>query len=171
MLRFLSIAPTGTISQLAGCSSGIEPIFSTTTVRQDHVGRSIVDHPDSDKNYFRCAVDPDRKDGREVTFLEHIKIQSAFQKHVDAAISKCITGPSMVLTNSGLIRISDICDNREDNTFTPIQLNVFNGKAMEDAVDFYYGGKQKTIKIETHSGLTIEGTPNHKIKTMQKMDQ
>jgi len=93
-ITLLSIAPTGSISQIAGCSGGIEPIFSTTTVRCDNTGKRIVDHPDSDKSYFRCAVDPEKKDGREVLMEEHIFIQAAFQKHVDAAISKTINVPN-----------------------------------------------------------------------------
>jgi ribonucleotide reductase alpha subunit len=88
----LSIAPTGTISQLANCSSGIEPIYSLTVVRQDNTGRRVVSHPDIDKEYFRCAIDPEKI--REVSFEQHIKIQAAFQKYVDASISKTINLPN-----------------------------------------------------------------------------
>ncbi len=37
-----SIAPTGTLSLLAGCSSGIEPVFSFAHTRRNTVGKSFV---------------------------------------------------------------------------------------------------------------------------------
>jgi ribonucleoside-diphosphate reductase alpha chain len=37
-----SIAPTGTLSLLAGCSSGIEPVFSFAHTRRNTVGKTFV---------------------------------------------------------------------------------------------------------------------------------
>lgn len=84
----LSIAPTGSISLLAGCSSAIEPIFSPVIHRYDNTGSYEMPHPDADKRYFRCAVDPNGE--KEVTWKDHVDMQSIFQKHVDSAISKTI---------------------------------------------------------------------------------
>ena len=110
-----TIAPTGTISLLAGCSSGIEPIFSLAT-RRTFEGREFIQlHP--------LIEELGRKDGwltskirqalvkgispmeipnfpkplaevlvtaHEVTPEWHVKIQAAFQAFTDNAVSKTV---------------------------------------------------------------------------------
>lgn len=93
-VTLLSVAPTGTISQIASCSSSIEPVFCPTIYRTDNTGSRQVAYEDSDKPYFRCAVDPEKKEGREVTYEEHILMQTTFQKNVCSAISKTINLPN-----------------------------------------------------------------------------
>lgn len=89
-----TIAPTGSISLLAGCSSSIEPIFSPTIYRYDNTGQYVLPHPSSDKAYFRCAVDKENDGEREVTFEQHILMQAAFQKHGSSGVSKTINMPN-----------------------------------------------------------------------------
>ncbi len=115
-----TIAPTGTISLLAGVSSGIEPIFAVvhqrrmlddTTVDLVHplfvrklrqagiYSRKLMDQvaekgnlqeidgiDDSIKRLFRTAHD--------ISPLWHVKIQAAFQKHTDNAVSKTVNFPA-----------------------------------------------------------------------------
>lgn len=90
----LSIAPTGSISLIAGCASSIEPIFAPVTYRYDNTGQYTMPHPDSSKPYFRCAVDKESKGKREVTWQEHVDMQAIFQKHIDSGISKTINMPN-----------------------------------------------------------------------------
>jgi ribonucleoside-diphosphate reductase alpha chain len=81
----LSIAPTGTISLLAGCSSSIEPIFSAVTYRYDNTGAKEIRHPYAKKSWFKCASD--------LSWEEHVGMQAAFQPYIDSAISKTINFP------------------------------------------------------------------------------
>ena len=114
-----TIAPTGTISIIAGCSSGIEPLFAVSYVRRVMEGTEMVEvHP-----YFeeiaksRGFYSPELmkriaqtgsireiqeipKDVRrlfvtahEITPIWHIKIQAAFQKYTDNAVSKTVNFP------------------------------------------------------------------------------
>jgi ribonucleoside-diphosphate reductase alpha chain len=112
-----TIAPTGTISLIAGCSAGIEPIYNVAYTKQVMGGLEIVDDrfvdiakdrgfysddlleelhgrtsiqdveaiPDDVKPLFQTAHDvpPD----------QHLAIQSAFQDHVDNAVSKTVNLP------------------------------------------------------------------------------
>ncbi len=114
-----TIAPTGTLSMIAGCSSGIEPIFAlsyTKTVLDGtpfvevnpyfkeaavkggfyseelmenlaegaHLGE-IKSIPDEIKHVFVTA--------HEITPEWHVKMQAAFQRSTDNAVSKTINFP------------------------------------------------------------------------------
>lgn len=91
-----TIAPTGTISLIAGVSSGIEPVFAFEVKRRivdtvyDEVhpiyeryrreGKSISD------KIFRTSWDVDPE--------WHLKVQESFQKYTDNAVSKTINLPA-----------------------------------------------------------------------------
>lgn len=83
-LALTSQAPTGTISILAGVSSGIEPHFAKHYVRRDATGEHVVRHPllQEDAPWVVTAS--------ELTAEEHLRMQSTMQEYVDSAISKTI---------------------------------------------------------------------------------
>lgn len=89
-----TIAPTGTLSLIANCSSGCEPIFLMEYNKSCIEGNITVKNPlmeeweygcfgkDSLPDFFTTAMD--------IPFEEHIKMQSVLQKSVDTGISKTI---------------------------------------------------------------------------------
>jgi len=107
-----TVAPTGTISIIAGCSSGLEPLFAVAFMRN----QAGVMMPDVNEDFVRIArvegwysdslmeriaregrVDfdqvPERWQRVFVTANQiapewHIRMQAAFQAHCDSAISK-----------------------------------------------------------------------------------
>lgn len=116
-----TIAPTGYISIVADCSSGIEPIFALAFRRQASMGghdqvevnrvfeeiakregfysqelmKKVAEHgsiqnlqevPEHIRKIFVTAYD--------ITPEWHVRIQAAFQKHTDNAVSKTINFPS-----------------------------------------------------------------------------
>lgn len=115
-ITITSIAPTGSISMLSGCSSGIEPIFGIVTTKNTYVGTfdnvhwifknmaseflsddlisQIADSgtlqdtnlPDDIKRLFRTS--------QEIDWQWHVKHQAAFQKYTDNAVSKTINLPN-----------------------------------------------------------------------------
>jgi len=111
-----TIAPTGTLSIIANCSSGIEPLFAVSYVRTvmdndrlievnpmfedmaikrgfysrelmaliaDHGSvRDIGEVPDDLRRWFATAHD--------IAPVWHVRMQAAFQKHTDNAVSKTV---------------------------------------------------------------------------------
>jgi len=114
-----TVAPTGTISIIAGCSSGIEPLFAISFMRNvlggarlfetnalfeetakargfysakllEEIARTgsvqkIAGVPDDVKRLFVTALDIDP--------VWHVKMQAAFQKSTDNAVSKTVNLP------------------------------------------------------------------------------
>lgn len=90
-ITLISIAPTGSISLIAGCNSGIEPFFSEITQRKDKTGEYTIES-DSSLDWFRCAVSSTGR--REVSWEEHVLVQSTAQKYCDSGVSKTINFPT-----------------------------------------------------------------------------
>ena len=114
-----TIAPTGTISIIAGCSSGIEPLFAVSYVRRVLEGTELVEvHPYFEeqarsrgfysqelmRQIAQTGTIRDIKEipkelrqvfvtAHEVSPHWHIRLQAAFQKHTDNAVSKTVNFP------------------------------------------------------------------------------
>jgi ribonucleoside-diphosphate reductase alpha chain len=91
-ITLLSVAPTGSVSLIAGCSSSIEPIFSEIVIRNDKTGTYQFENDLATKPYFRCAVSANG--ATEVTWEEHVNIQASAQKYIDSGVSKTCNVPN-----------------------------------------------------------------------------
>jgi ribonucleoside-diphosphate reductase alpha chain len=114
-----TIAPTGTISILAGCSGGIEPLFAVSFVRNVLDGTRLPEvHPQfveraraggwgsdalfreiaargSVRGIARVPADEQRlfATAYDVAPIWHLRMQAAFQRHVHNSVSKTINFP------------------------------------------------------------------------------
>jgi len=83
------IAPTGTLSMLANCSSGIEPLFAKKFTK------TVLDGTLFDlSSKYREINDDLLVTAHDISVFDHIKIQAAFQTYTDGAVSKTINLPS-----------------------------------------------------------------------------
>ncbi|MEN6563323.1 MAG: vitamin B12-dependent ribonucleotide reductase, partial [Christensenella sp.] len=114
-----TIAPTGTLSIIASCSSGVEPVFAFVYIRnvmdgtqmleinpllmeklralgldsetmfqriaQEGTIQHIAEIPEEIRRVFVCAHD--------ISPEAHIRMQAAFQRHTDNAVSKTVNFP------------------------------------------------------------------------------
>jgi ribonucleoside-diphosphate reductase alpha chain len=70
-----AVAPTGTISILAGCSAGIEPVFSWVYMRTQTVGKEfVIIHPLFEAHFMPKLSDLDYK-----WLIEHVYINGTLQ--------------------------------------------------------------------------------------------
>lgn len=107
-----TVAPTGTISIIAGCSSGLEPLFAVAFMRNQagvmmpDVNEDFVAIAKSEGWYSDALMERIAKTGsvkhdeiparwqrvfttaNEISPEYHIRMQAAFQQHCDSAISK-----------------------------------------------------------------------------------
>ncbi len=92
-----TIAPTGSISIIAGCSSGIEPVFDFVTIQKRSVGEHKVVHPLYEewiKNNGNTLLPEYFVTARQIPYEWHIRMQAAFQRHTHNAVSKTINLPN-----------------------------------------------------------------------------
>jgi ribonucleoside-diphosphate reductase alpha chain len=117
-----TIAPTGTISIIAGCSQGIEPLFAISYVREvaESLGRSLVEvnslfenialkeefySEELIKEVSKKTSIQDVKEvpkhirklfvtAHDISAEWHVRMQAAFQKYTDNAVSKTINFPN-----------------------------------------------------------------------------
>jgi ribonucleoside-diphosphate reductase alpha chain len=118
-----TIAPTGTISIIAGCSSGIEPLFAVAFMRNQagammpDVNEDFVSIAEREGWYSEELMEKIAKEGHihfdevpkqwqrvfvtahDITPEWHVRMQAAFQENCDSAISKTTNFPHAASTD------------------------------------------------------------------------
>ena len=95
----------------------------------------------------------------------HIKMMAAAQPFISGAISKCVTGETLLATPDGLVRIGGLHRGEAPDTFRDeiVEVASINGTQKTDA--FYYGGMRLVRTATLRSGHRVTGTPNHRLLT------
>jgi ribonucleoside-diphosphate reductase alpha chain len=184
-----TIAPTGTLSMIAGCSSGIEPLFALSYTKTVLDGTPFVevnpyfeeaakkggfysdelmkklaegvhlsdikDAPDKIKKVFVTA--------HEITPEWHVKMQAAFQRSTDNAVSKTINFPQsatrgdvthayMLAYEEGLKGITIYRDRSRDTQV------LTTGKKQEKALEETATRTRRKRPVETRGTITKVST-------------
>jgi ribonucleoside-diphosphate reductase alpha chain len=114
-----TIAPTGTLSIIAGCSSGIEPLFALSYTRHILDGQQLIEvnpyfeETARNEGFYSTELMQQLAEGKRLRDVEgipewvkdtfvtshditpawHVRMQAAFQKSTDSAVSKTVNLP------------------------------------------------------------------------------
>jgi ribonucleoside-diphosphate reductase alpha chain len=90
----MALAPTGTISLLADCNPGIEPLPFKAYLRKTRSGNLIYVNPILEESIKENSVPPTwLVDSTDLKPADHLEVQSMCQKYTDGAVSKTIIVP------------------------------------------------------------------------------
>lgn len=75
----------------------------------------------------------------------------------------CLVGDSLVTTDRGLARLSELGDVYGEK-WQNLDANVSTDEGVRQATKFFVNGEEETRTIVTTRGYSIQGTPTHRIK-------
>jgi ribonucleoside-diphosphate reductase alpha chain len=79
----------------------------------------------------------------------------------------CLTGNSLISTDRGLLRLQRL-GRSDGEQWQEIDLRVLTDDGEQRANKFYINGVAPTRRIRTSSGYTIQGTPEHRVKVVDR---
>jgi len=121
----------------------------------------VVDAPGLRREHydvFDCAMGE-----RAISPMGHVRMMAAVQPALSGAISKCVTGDTLVASAGGLVRIGSLHQGEAEDTFREerIMISSLDGDRKTDA--FYYGGIRPVRRVTLRSGHAITGTLPHRL--------
>jgi adenosylcobalamin-dependent ribonucleoside-diphosphate reductase len=107
---------------------------------------------------FDCAMGE-----RSISPMGHVRMMAAVQPALSGAISKCVTGETLVASSEGLVRIGSLYQGETEDTFREERLVIssLDGDRKTDA--FYYGGTRPVRRVTLRSGHSVTGTLPHRL--------
>jgi intein/homing endonuclease len=179
-----TVKPSGTISQLAGVSSGMHfPTFQYA-IRRMRVGSGsaickvlqeagVPNEPDSysaNTTVFEFPIDQGKtRKATSVSAWEQFAFLAMLQREwSDNMVSCCLTAGHYVHTAEGFIDIADCAADREHG-FHDHRIDVVSRDGALTSSDAYFvNGKKETLKVTLDGGISIRGTHDHKLLTLNR---
>jgi adenosylcobalamin-dependent ribonucleoside-diphosphate reductase len=140
---------------------GYQPEQSEAIVEYIAEHGHVVDAPGLRPEHysvFDCAMGE-----RAISPMGHVRMMAAIQPALSGAISKCVTGETLVASAEGLVRIGSLHQGEAEDTFREERLVIssLDGDRKTDA--FYYGGVRPVRRVKLRSGHSITGTLPHRL--------
>lgn len=175
-----TIAPNGSLSIIAQCSSGCEPIFSLSYKRNVVCGgtkKQFEVRHQGVTNFFDINKDAERLPdywvtAHEIDYNKRIEIQSALQQYTDSSISSCLSvnDTNLFITDKGLLTSKEVISGHNgEETFLDCKeaiKSINNKNNLSLFSQTYNNGIKDTLKIILTGNFEIEATRNHKIEIL-----
>ncbi|HEX3426831.1 MAG TPA: LAGLIDADG family homing endonuclease [Acidimicrobiales bacterium] len=123
--------------------------------------KSIVGAPGLKSEHlpvFACSMGDNT-----IHYRGHVQMMGAVQPFISGAISKCVTGDTLVSTAEGLVRIGNLYRGEEPDSFRSDVREVASLTGPQKTDAFYYGGLRPVISAALRSGHRVTGTANHRL--------
>lgn len=194
--RSTTIAPTGSISIIANCNPGIEPIFALGYRRKNSMGgtdqeviEQLFEHVARERGIYSEDLISEISGGKTLKELkekyeipddivevfvttheiepeQHVRIQAAFQKYVDSAVSKTINLPNKaswrdiakVYELSYDLGCKGITIFRDGSKDPALQVGTKNNQSQSNALN----SGENTVEIVTDERATVIRTPKER---------
>jgi adenosylcobalamin-dependent ribonucleoside-diphosphate reductase len=102
---------------------------------------------------------------RPISHMGHLKMMGAVQPFISGAISKCVSGETLVASRQGLVRIESLHSGEQPDSFRDMELAIASLDGTRNTNAFYYGGTRPVRDVRLRSGHRVTGTPNHRLLT------
>jgi ATP-dependent exoDNAse (exonuclease V) alpha subunit len=131
------------------------------------------DHPLTDVDVETALAWVEKKMGLELASAQRDAIRQATTQKVlvvtgGPGVGKCVTGDTLIVTGRGIVPLRDCWGGtpEQPDTYRPHVVRVVSKDRITSTSHAYCGGVQQTLRLQTHYGFRLEGTPNHRIWAM-----
>ena len=187
-IKLTTVKPSGTLSLLAGCTSGVHPGYARYYIRRIRLASEspLVKLAETHRlpieyvRNFDGTIDRSTKIvsfpyslpentvlANDVTAIEQLEYVKELQTNwSDNSVSCCLAKGHYVHTDDGFVDISDLCGTRVEGEYAEHCVRVLNHKGEpEMSTHGYYNGEQRTLVVTLSDGNTIQATENHRVMT------
>ena len=98
-----------------------------------------------------------------IHYMGHVRMMAAAQPFISGAISKCVTGDTLLATSDGLVRIDSLHEGEAPDSFRSHITEVASLDGLQKTDAFYYGGLRQVREAVLRSGHRVAGTLNHRL--------
>lgn len=175
-------------------TTGVEPFYSDTTIKSlagggtmrlaskrfgevlarsnylpdDYTRRAWTVEQGRVREYVWIAPPPELADvlvcADDLAPTQHVDMMAAVQPFLSGAISKCVTGETLIATDRGIMPIADFYRGENPDEFRSEKLTLAAEQGQQQTADFYFGGERPVLRLQLGDGRTLCGTPNHRVK-------